>query len=234
MFSMCASCDELSEWANSNVCSILYFEFLVHWALTAYLKFAPHFPSFRRLWQIVWTHCQSSWSTSSLIKQTYVLSLHAEKCLNMFTCWVHILMFNHSQVCRRFRNCADSPNLQYKMELALAGMQDGPPSDTSPAERLRLLRAHQKAWDSLSWTGEETIPMLKGDTWELVGGVLGLADGSKSILLRQLHSTLRSIPGRTWKVEFDFILGDFTLDPTQDLIAALEVSEYVICVLGHL
>ena len=120
------------------------------------------------------------------------------------------------------------------MELALAGMQDGPPSDTSYAERLRLLRAHQNAWGSLSWTEEGTIPIVEGDTWELIGGVLGLADGPKSILFRQLHSTLRSIPGRTWKVELDFAIGDFTLDPTQDLIAALEVSEYVICILGRL
>lgn len=149
-----------------------------------------------------------------------------------YSCRIRPLtVFDHCQVCKRFRDCADSPNLQYKAELALAGMQDGPPSDIAPAERLRLLRAHQKAWDSLAWTEEETIPMLEGDTWELIGGVLGLADGPKAIMFRQLQSKLRGIPGRTWKVELNFTLRDFTLDPTQDLIAALEVSECVICVL---
>ena len=75
---------------------------------------------------------------------------------------------------------------------------------------------------------------LEGDTWELIGGVLGLAEGPRSILLKQLHSKLRNIPGRTWKVELDFPSRDFTLDPTQDLIAVLEMSEYVIYGLGLL
>src|ERR1700690_4567233 len=96
------------------------------------------------------------------------------------------------QVCRHFKNVDDS-SLQYKIELVLAGMQDGPPSNLTSNERLRMLRSHQEAWCTLSWAEKETIPMLSGDTWELFGGVLALSDGPKTLVLRQLPSRLRGL-----------------------------------------
>ncbi|KAI8975836.1 hypothetical protein BD414DRAFT_509774 [Trametes punicea] len=40
----------------------------------------------------------------------------------------------------------DSVELQYRLELALAGMVDGPPSDASVRDRLDALRAYRSAW----------------------------------------------------------------------------------------
>ncbi|KAH9910844.1 hypothetical protein B0H21DRAFT_492444 [Amylocystis lapponica] len=42
-----------------------------------------------------------------------------------------------------------SERLQYKIDLAVAGMVDGPPSALCTAERRSMLREYQKAWCSL-------------------------------------------------------------------------------------
>jgi hypothetical protein len=130
------------------------------------------------------------------------------------------------QVCRLFKNVDDS-SLQYKIELVLAGMQDGPPSNLTSNERLRMLRSHQEAWSTLSWTEKETIPMLSGDTWELFGGVLALADGPKTLVLRQLPSRLRGLETSEWKIDVDVPVRDFSMDKDQDLLVIVDGSEWV-------
>lgn len=114
--------------------------------------------------------------------------------------------------------------LQYKIELLLAGMQDGPPGDLPFSERLCMLRSHQKAWKTLSWTANESVTLM-GGVWELVGGVLGLAsDGNATIVFRQIPSQLRGIPGREWTFESPKSFRDFTMDPSQDLLVTLQLS----------
>lgn len=42
--------------------------------------------------------------------------------------------------------------LQYKYELALTGMQDGPCGEYSPFQRLEQLLSHKQSWPTLSWS----------------------------------------------------------------------------------
>lgn len=112
--------------------------------------------------------------------------------------------------------------MQYKIELARAGMRDGPPGRLTSTERLQMLTSHLEAWRTLSWTKQETIPILLGDIWELVDSVFGMADGPRSMLLRQLPSQLRCVESREWKIEFQFDVEDFSIDPSQDLLLVIE------------
>lgn len=90
---------------------------------------------------------------------------------------------------------------QYKIELAAAGMEDGPSSTLTSAERLRVLKAHQEAWDKLAWTSREEVPMHQGGVWELYGGVLAQGDGSRTLAFKQLPSAIRGIEEREWRIE---------------------------------
>lgn len=103
------------------------------------------------------------------------------------------ILTEHLQVCQFFSKTSRDTRLQYKIELFLAGMQDGPSSDLSSSERLRMLNAHQKAWRGLEWTEKDHLD-LRGDTWEFYGGVLGVSEGC-SFSFKQMSSKLRGIPG---------------------------------------
>jgi len=126
----------------------------------------------------------------------------------------------------------DDVSLKYKIELALAGMEDGPPSHQTPREHREMLRAHQDAWNSLSWTAEDSIPIIHGRCWELSGGILAQADGPidgpSSITFRQLPSALRVIESREWRLNFDFAIRDFAIDSSFDLLVLVEMTEYVL------
>lgn len=106
------------------------------------------------------------------------------------------------QVCRLLKDIMDADvRTQYKIELAAAGMEDGPSSTLTSAERLRVLKAHQEAWDKLAWTSREEVPMHQGGVWELYGGVLAQGDGSRTLAFKQLPSAIRGIEEREWRIE---------------------------------
>ena len=89
-----------------------------------------------------------------------------------------------------------------------------------------MLICHQEAWRTLSWVEKETVPMLDGDTWELFGGVLALADGPKTLVFRQLPSRLRCLQTKEWKVDVnDVTVRDFSMDKDQDLLIIIDISE---------
>jgi hypothetical protein len=103
-------------------------------------------------------------------------------------------------------------------------MEDGPPSHLAPKDRIEMLRMRQKAWNTLSWTAEESIPVA-GHSWELFGGFLAQADSPTSIAFRQLPSKYRGLESQEWKVgEFDFMFMDFAMDSSLDLLVAIEIE----------
>ncbi|KAL4069738.1 hypothetical protein V8B97DRAFT_1872356 [Scleroderma yunnanense] len=124
------------------------------------------------------------------------------------------------QVCRLFDTLitTNSP-LQYALELAAAGKEDNPHSSLDYSGKLDTLRKHQAAWRTLQWTDIKDIRMLRGNLWELYGGVLAQSDINDTICFRRLPSRIRGIEERVWSVTTsDLDLCDFTLDPAQDLL----------------
>ncbi|KAM5545949.1 hypothetical protein V8D89_000075 [Ganoderma adspersum] len=128
------------------------------------------------------------------------------------------------QVCTGFKVLIDEDvRAQYKVELAVAGMTDGPPSTLTPAERLSILRARQDAWDNLVWTTRHDVTMHQGGVWELYGNVLAQAQGERTLHFTQIPSTIRGIKGTEWTVpDVGCKIRDFGMDPAQDLLVVIE------------
>ncbi|KAI0821790.1 hypothetical protein BC628DRAFT_800527 [Trametes gibbosa] len=132
-----------------------------------------------------------------------------------------------AQVCRLFRDTMDQDvRVQYKIELAAAGMEDGPSSALTVADRLRMLKARQEAWHKLEWTSRSEMPMAQGGVWELYGGVLAQGEGARTLVFRQLPSNIRGIEEREWRIEDVGVdIRDFGMDPAQDLLVIVENRE---------
>ncbi|TCD69894.1 Amino-acid acetyltransferase, mitochondrial [Steccherinum ochraceum] len=124
--------------------------------------------------------------------------------------------------------------LQYKIELAVDGMEDGPPSALLPAERLQLLRKHRAAWKAMRHTSTHNIPMSGGGVWELYGGVLAQGINPRGLAFTQLPSRLRGIPEKNWTLEdVGFKIRDFGMNPGEDLLVLIvkppqDSTEYTI------
>ncbi|KAH9850916.1 hypothetical protein C2E23DRAFT_904719 [Lenzites betulinus] len=131
------------------------------------------------------------------------------------------------QVCRLLRDIIDGDvRVQYKIELAAAGMEDGPPSTLTASERLRMLKTRQEAWDKLQWTGRGEMPMSQGGVWELYGGVLAQGESARTLAFKQLPSKIRGIEEREWRIEDVGVnIRDFGMDPAQDLLVIIENKE---------
>ena len=127
-------------------------------------------------------------------------------------------------MCKAFHNLVDTDvRFQYRIELAVAGMQDGPSSTLPTADRLAILRERQAAWDTLTWRERHEQPMGAGSVWELYGGVLAQSEGKRTLTLRQLPSVIRGIPDKQWEIaDVGFDIRDFGMDPAQDLLVGVE------------
>ena len=130
-------------------------------------------------------------------------------------------------MCHAFQEWIDSsPNLQYKIELARAGKEDG--DLYSLATRRTMLERHEQGWEELQWTNEQRIPMTGGRRYGLYGNVLAQDTPDKfAIHFKQLQSKSRNIGGREWTVDIrEYRMRDFGIDPTQDLLIILELPRW--------
>ncbi|KIL71782.1 hypothetical protein M378DRAFT_155391 [Amanita muscaria Koide BX008] len=126
-------------------------------------------------------------------------------------------------VCTAFRDLIDStPNLQYAIELLIAGQEDG--GHYQLCIRREMLKQHQQRWANLQWTKEQRIQMFHGGLWELYGNLLAQNTSDKSTVhFWQLPSQTRGIEEKNWTVDIkEFRVRDFGIDPGQDLLVILE------------
>jgi hypothetical protein len=120
----------------------------------------------------------------------------------------------------------NSSLLQYHLELAKSGMEDGSLSRLSVLERREMLRAHVNAWTCFrasSWVHLCSIPH---DTYIMdisQGGILTMMSRSEGkITFVQLPSTLRGISMRQWDLSFPFIPRLCALDPSEDILVVTQ------------
>jgi len=131
------------------------------------------------------------------------------------------------RVSKQFRKLIrESSSFQYIIELAINGLDDVPSNSLTRAAKRDILRRHTRA--TQKWPEElvtkQTVPLLEGPLWELCGGVLAQSDGRRDLDFWQLPSKIRGIPAREWGVDVNFDIADFTLDPSQNLLVAVEVQ----------
>ncbi|KAH9943580.1 hypothetical protein B0H21DRAFT_487066 [Amylocystis lapponica] len=144
-----------------------------------------------------------------------------------------------SSVCKTLREIVkESVELQYQIELAADGMVDGPPGLMTTADRLELLLDRRRRWRMLDWTRRVTVPIPGAcQAYELAGGVFAKSmrvgdvdDGVDKFRRMVRHLTATWLPSRTKEAqsiireELDVATGEFTIDPSQDLIVLVNVD----------
>ncbi|KDQ64293.1 hypothetical protein JAAARDRAFT_27918 [Jaapia argillacea MUCL 33604] len=103
-------------------------------------------------------------------------------------------------------------------------MENGHGCSLSIAERLAMLKNYQKSWLSLAWSEEQSLTTRRSRVWEIAGGAWGSSTGDASLSFTQLPSVSRGIPFRQWSIkDVGFSIRDFCMDPSQDLLTALEL-----------
>ncbi|CAL1702742.1 unnamed protein product [Somion occarium] len=130
------------------------------------------------------------------------------------------------QVCKSLNALVqDETALQYKVQLNLAGTEDGPATNPlAVRDRLRILVKYMEAWDQLRFSEIRTMDRESGNLWELYGNVLAeTRSENTTLVIKQLPSKLRGINERTWTLDNLHIpLCDFSTDVAQNLVALLE------------
>jgi hypothetical protein len=139
------------------------------------------------------------------------------------------------QVCKRFHEIiTSSTEIDYKIELAIAGYQNGPALCRTPlSERLQILRQTQKGWLGLNFQRRQTITLERETpTYELQGSVFlrgrspAGSDSTVGISGYIMASALTGDEMHQWTVEhFASAVRDFTLDPLQDLLVLIEEKQ---------
>jgi len=106
-------------------------------------------------------------------------------------------------------------------------MDDGPPSNLGPLERLQILKEHQRAWEELVCKDVQFVRIH--EKWVCRGGVLAhisMRSPRCVITARQLPSVLRVIEERVWTLDVGlFWISTFGIDPSQDLFLAIEPAQ---------
>ncbi|KZT19102.1 hypothetical protein NEOLEDRAFT_1246057 [Neolentinus lepideus HHB14362 ss-1] len=135
------------------------------------------------------------------------------------------LLLQMRTVCKSLKSLVDeSIALQYKVELAAAGMEDNHKSPLVMSERMSRLQQYTLAWQNLDFHTIE-LPPQPLSTWELVGGVLGsIAPKDSRMIFNRLPGHSRGIERKEWQFACTpiFPVRDFTFDPAQDLLVAIE------------
>ncbi|KAM6504241.1 hypothetical protein JOM56_001184 [Amanita muscaria] len=129
-------------------------------------------------------------------------------------------------VCSGFRYLIDSTtSLQYKIELAVTGQQDGSYGDMFT--RREMLKMHQKRWDGLQWTEVLRVPKVP-NYWGLYGGVFAQVRSMPyTSHLKRIPSQSRGIKEKNWILDLSTVLGEgarmenFGMDPGQDLLVII-------------
>ena len=123
--------------------------------------------------------------------------------------------------------------MQYKIELDINGMIDGPPGIAgmqTATSRLEALRAYCRAWETLQPRKKTTIPgrIRDNNLYELWGGVWARARQGVGHPLTaiQLPSIVRGVEMQTWNLPLmeSGRLADFGMDPHQDLLVLIVAS----------
>ncbi|KAH8107652.1 hypothetical protein BXZ70DRAFT_2976 [Cristinia sonorae] len=119
-----------------------------------------------------------------------------------------------------------SVRIRYKLELALEGLEDGPPGGLSPAERLEALLGRKGPWRA---TRSSRIDPLskKVHAWTYGANFLSWIDTDGIIFFVELPSDVKKISAKSWAVQgLPFHLAckeSLKIDPFQNLFVVASI-----------
>ncbi|KAF8872606.1 hypothetical protein CPB84DRAFT_1799101, partial [Gymnopilus junonius] len=119
-----------------------------------------------------------------------------------------------------YRIFKGSAELQCIIELAIDGFMT-PRTSPSSSELISRLRGLRRSWAELDCKHFEKVELnIQDIAYKLGAGLFAISD-KRSLLFTWLPSS--TIPGRTLKYpSLGFLIRDFAIDPTQDLVVILE------------
>ena len=133
------------------------------------------------------------------------------------------------KVAKSFNSVIKSSSLlQYKLELALAGVEASPTSSLSLSECLEAVRSYRRGWEDLAWSSDggwrEAIGNIYHDRGTFILGEVITRDDDDPHFKWRTHryqpkSTHRRVEERTWSEDRRAITFR-GVDPSQDVLFA--------------
>ncbi|CAL1711853.1 unnamed protein product [Somion occarium] len=117
--------------------------------------------------------------------------------------------------------------LQYSIALALTSMEDACATSFSSREKLDILNSFQRMWTSGSPFESETIwPVVPyNDHMNLAQDTMVQGIGMRSLKFTRMSCDITSASTISWDVELDFDIVEFTFDPDEGLLIAIEARD---------
>lgn len=144
------------------------------------------------------------------------------------------LLFPCPQACKWVQYMVmETTSLRYRVELVLAGMKDGYPSQYLAHIRLEQLLSFKKSWPTLSWSKEEEVNIKTPNFMGVSGGFFYHARQRTS---QQYHWILEFYELRSYRIgrpnpnlqhyKFDirFEVKSVVIDPSQNLLILVELN----------
>jgi hypothetical protein len=178
---------------------------------------------------------------SALPTELLITLLHTFELCDLLKCclvsvemvldWVCCAEKDYIKVSRSFYEIIQNDkSLQYKIELASAGLINAPFSDSplSIASRLDVLKAHTARWRDLDWQLKNRITLRGRSLYELFGGVFARDSGyeRRGLSFVRLPSVIADTKAVSWQhLDMGFAMKDFSMDPAQDLLIVVQQQE---------
>ncbi|KIJ60760.1 hypothetical protein HYDPIDRAFT_116815 [Hydnomerulius pinastri MD-312] len=138
------------------------------------------------------------------------------------------------QVCKLFHALiSESTHLLYKIELFASCMEDAgnrTGCELQERDRLQVLWSYNQAWQEMLWSNAEEVPLERGGSLQLSGGVLAQVVGrteGRVVSFVQLPCRIKGIFEKRWTVKVEFHIREFNFDVSQDLLVCLEVVGHI-------
>lgn len=155
---------------------------------------------------------------------SYIISLQASPCI------YYLVM--------------DTKSLRYQVELASAGMKDGPPSQHPPPSRLEQLLSFKKTWPSLSGSYKDSVKIRSPTIMGVSGGFFYHASDNSDnngfqwtlelYELRSFRTGRSDSPLRYLKYNISLDIKKLTIDPLRNLLVLVELDQPTAYVSFHI
>ena len=129
------------------------------------------------------------------------------------------------QTSQRFRKLLrDSLSLQYKIELALDGLEDGEPGGLPIIKRIQALRHRRQCWRTFDFSFQRVITVPERRQYTYAGTHFAWFNAEGVLQVLQIPSQVKGVPEKLFTVPVDVDatrVVDMLADPGSDLLVLI-------------